>query len=81
MLGIILLIFADSRFKKINFKGLSYALLVALMIAIYTIVDALGSRASDAIIYLIYYFAFDGIIFNVLAFSKISKYWKKIKFF
>ena len=66
-LGIILLIFADSRFKKINFKGLSYALLVALMIAIYTIVDALGSRASDAIIYLIYYFAFDGIIFNVLA--------------
>ena len=52
-LGIILLIFADSRFKKINFKGLSYALLVALMIAIYTIVDALGSRASDAIIYLI----------------------------
>ena len=66
-LGIILLIFADSRFKKINFRGLSYALLVALMIAIYTIVDALGSRASDAIIYLIYYFAFDGIIFNVLA--------------
>ena len=66
-LGIILLIFADSRFKKINFKGLSYALLVALMIAIYTIVDALGSRASDAIVYLIYYFAFDGIIFNVLA--------------
>jgi len=65
--GIILLIFADSRFKKINLKGLSYALLVALMIAIYTIVDALGSRASDAIVYLIYYFAFDGIIFNLLA--------------
>ena len=87
-LGIILLIFADSRFKKINFKGLSYALLVALMIAFYTIVDALGSRASDAIIYLIYYFAFDGIIFNVLAifFLKNSnltlgffkKYWKEV---
>ena len=87
-LGIILLIFADSRFKKINFKGLSYALLVALMIAFYTIVDALGSRASDAIVYLVYYFAFDGIIFNVLAifFLKNSnltlvffkKYWREV---
>lgn len=80
-LGIILLIFADSRFKKINFKGLSYALLVALMIAIYTVVDALGSRASDAITYLIYYFAFDGIIFNALAIFFLKKSNLTLNFF
>lgn len=86
--GIILLIFADSRFKKINLKGLFYALLVALMIAIYTINDALGARASDSVTYLIYYFALDGIIFNLLAifflknselkFSFFKKYYKEI---
>ena len=79
--GILLLIFADSRFKKINFKGLTYSLLVALMIAIYTINDALGSRLSDSITYLIYYFAFDGIVFNILSIFILKNNNLKLSFF
>ncbi len=38
--GILLLVFANQKFKNINFTGLGYAVLVALTIAAYTINDA-----------------------------------------
>lgn len=62
--GIFLLIFADGRINKINFAGLKYALLVSMMITIYTIVDSLGVRASDPFKYIAYYFIIDGFAFN-----------------
>ncbi len=66
-LGILLLVFSEGNFKKINFKGLIYSLIVAFIIIAYTITDAKGARASNAIIYLLYYFALDGFIFNFIA--------------
>ena len=54
-------------FKKINFQGLTYSLIVALIIIAYTITDAKGTRASNALIYLLYYFSLDGLIFNIIA--------------
>lgn len=45
--GILLLVFANQKFKEINFKGLGYAVLVALTIAAYTINDAKGVRVSE----------------------------------
>lgn len=66
-LGILLLVFSEGNFKKINFKGLTYSLIVALIIIAYTITDAKGARASNALIYLLYYFSLDGFIFNIIA--------------
>jgi len=62
--GIFLLIFADGRINKINFAGLKYALLVSMIITIYTILDSLGVRASDPFKYIAYYFIIDGFAFN-----------------
>ena len=39
-LGILLLVFSEGNFKKINLKGLIYSLIVALIIIAYTITDA-----------------------------------------
>ena len=64
-LGILLLVFANQKFKNINFIGLGYAILVALTIASYTINDAIGVRISEPIMYITYYFALDGIVFNL----------------
>lgn len=64
-LGILLLVFANQKFKNINFIGLGYAILVALTIAAYTINDAIGVRISEPIMYITYYFALDGIVFNL----------------
>ncbi len=64
-IGILLLVFANQKFKQINFAGLGYAVLVALTIAAYTINDAKGVRISEPITYLTYYFALDGIVFNL----------------
>ena len=64
-LGILLLVFANQKFKNINFIGLGYAILVALTIATYTINDAIGVRISEPIMYITYYFALDGIVFNL----------------
>ena len=66
-LGILLLVFSEGNFKKINFQGLTYSLIVALIIIAYTITDAKGARASNALIYLLYYFSIDGLIFNIIA--------------
>jgi drug/metabolite transporter (DMT)-like permease len=63
--GILLLVFANQKFKNINFTGLGYAVLVALTIAAYTINDAKGVRISEPIMYITYYFALDGIVFNL----------------
>ena len=63
--GILLLVFANQKFKEINFKGLGYAVLVALTIAAYTINDAKGVRVSEPLMYITYYFALDGIVFNL----------------
>ena len=65
--GILLLVFSEGNFKKINIKGLTYSLIVALIIIAYTITDAKGARASNAVIYLLYYFSLDGFIFNFIA--------------
>ena len=65
--GILLLVFSEGNFKKINIKGLVYSLIVSLIIIAYTITDAKGARASNAIIYLLYYFSLDGFIFNFIA--------------
>ncbi len=65
--GILLLVFSEGNFKKINRKGLFYSLIVAVIIIAYTITDAKGARASNAIIYLLYYFALDGFIFNFIS--------------
>ena len=65
--GILLLVFSEGNFKKINIKGLIYSLIVSLIIIAYTITDAKGARASNAIIYLLYYFSLDGFIFNFIA--------------
>jgi len=64
-LGILLLVFANQKFKNINFIGLGYAILVALTITAYTINDAIGVRISEPIMYITYYFALDGIVFNL----------------
>ena len=64
-LGILLLVFANQKFKNINFIGLGYAILVTLTIAAYTINDAIGVRISEPIMYITYYFALDGIVFNL----------------
>ena len=66
-LGILLLIFSEGNFRKINVKGLTYSLIVAFIVLAYTITDAKGARASNAIIYLLYYFSLDGFIFNFIA--------------
>jgi drug/metabolite transporter (DMT)-like permease len=66
-LGILLLVFAEGKFKKINLKGLSYSLIVASIIVAYSIIDAKGARLSNAFIYLLYYFALDGFIFNIIS--------------
>jgi len=63
--GILLLVFANQKFKEINFAGLGFAVLVALTIAAYTINDAKGVRISEPLTYLTYYFALDGIVFNL----------------
>ena len=65
--GILLLVFSEGNFKKINIKGLVYSLIVSLIIIAYTITDAKGARASNAVIYLLYYFSLDGFIFNFIA--------------
>ena len=66
--GILLLVFSEGNFKKINIKGLVYSLLVAAIIVAYSAIDAKGARLSNAFIYLIYYFALDGFIFNVISY-------------
>lgn len=71
--GILLLIFSEGKFKKINFKGLSYSLLVALTITLYTIVDSLGARASNVVSYLFTYFILDGFAFNLMSFVFLKK--------
>jgi len=63
----LLLVFAEGKFKKINFKGLLYSLIVATIIVSYSIVDAKGARLSNAFIYLLYYFALDGFLFNIIS--------------
>ena len=82
--GILLLVFSEGNFKKINIKGLIYSLLVAAIIVAYSTIDAKGARLSNAFIYLIYYFALDGFIFNLLSYFTFKKhslnlvYFKKI---
>ena len=66
--GILLLVFSEGNFKKINIKGLVYSLLVAAIIVAYSTIDAKGARLSNAFIYLIYYFALDGFIFNLISY-------------
>ena len=65
--GIFFLIFSDGNYKKINFKGLGFSLLVAGTIVMYTLVDAQGARLSqNAISYGVYMFALEGITFNIV---------------
>lgn len=73
-LGILLLVFSEGNFKKINIKGLAYSLLVATIIVAYSTIDAKGARLSNAFIYLIYYFALDGFIFNLISFFTFKKH-------
>ena len=80
-LGIILLVFAEGKFKKINFKGLMYSLIVAVIIVAYSIVDAKGARLSNAFIYLLYYFALDGFLFNLISLFLFKQNRVSIKFF
>lgn len=72
--GILLLVFSEGNFKKINIKGLIYSLLVAAIIVAYSTVDAKGARLSNAFIYLIYYFALDGFIFNLISHFTFKKH-------
>ena len=71
--GILLLIFSEGKFKKINFKVLFYSLIVALTITLYTIVDSLGVRASNVASYLFTYFIIDGFAFNLMSLVFIKK--------
>ena len=71
--GILLLIFSEGKFKKINFKGLFYSLIVALTITLYTIVDSLGVRASNVASYLFTYFIIDGFAFNLMSLVFLKK--------
>jgi len=80
-LGILLLVFAEGKFKKINLKGLFYSLIVATIIVSYSIIDAKGARASNSFIYLLYYFALDGFVFNLIAFFILKKNNLKLAFF
>jgi drug/metabolite transporter (DMT)-like permease len=73
-LGILLLVFSEGNFKKINIKGLVYSLLVAAIIVAYSTVDAKGARLSNAFTYLIYYFALDGFIFNLISYFIFKKH-------
>ena len=68
--GILLLVFAEGKLKKINFKGLIYSLIVASIIVAYTIIDAKGARLTNAFIYLLYYFSLDGFVFNLISLFK-----------
>ena len=79
--GILLLVFSEGNFKKINIKGLLYSLLVSIIIIAYTITDAKGARASSALIYLLYYFAIDGFIFNFIAIFIFKKNQINVKYF
>ena len=72
--GILLLVFSEGNFKRINIKGLTYSLLVAAIIVAYSTIDAKGARLSNAFIYLIYYFALDGFIFNLISFFTFKKH-------
>ena len=64
--GIFFLIFSESDYKKIDFKGLGLSLMVASTIVVYTLVDATGARISDnGFSYGMYMFALEGIIFNI----------------
>lgn len=72
--GILLLVFSEGNFKKINIKGLVYSLLVAAIIVAYSTIDAKGARLSNAFIYLIYYFALDGFIFNIISYFTFKKH-------
>ncbi len=73
-LGILLLVFSEGNLKKINIKGLIYSLLVAAIIVAYSTIDAKGARLSNAFIYLIYYFALDGFIFNLISYFTFKKH-------
>ncbi len=79
--GILLLVFSEGNFKKINIKGLLYSLLVSIIIIAYTVTDAKGARASSALIYLLYYFAIDGFIFNFIAIFIFKKNQINVKYF
>ena len=71
--GILLLVFAEGKLKKINFKGLIYSLIVASIIVAYSIIDAKGARLSNAFIYLLYYFSLDGFVFNLISLFMFKK--------
>ncbi len=79
--GILLLVFSEGNFKKINIKGLIYSLLVAAIIVAYSTIDAKGARLSNAFIYLIYYFALDGFIFNLLSYFTFKKHSLNLVYF
>lgn len=71
--GILLLVFAEGKLKKINFKGLIYSLIVASIIVAYSIIDAKGARLSNDFIYLLYYFSLDGFVFNLISLFMFKK--------
>ena len=71
--GILLLVFAEGKLKKVNFKGLIYSLIVASIIVAYSIIDAKGARLSNACIYLLYYFSLDGFVFNLISLFMFKK--------
>ena len=56
-------IFAFVRTNRLAQSSIDY-LIVALIIIAYTITDAKGARASNALTYLLYYFSLDGFIFH-----------------
>ena len=68
-----MLVFAEGKLKKINFKGLIYSLIVASIIVAYSIIDAKGARLSNAFIYLLYYFSLDGFVFNLISLFMFKK--------
>ena len=80
-IGILLLVFAEGKFTKINFKGLLYSLIVASIIVSYSIIDAKGARLSNALTYLLYYFALDGFLFNAISLFLFKKKRITFKFF
>ena len=76
-----MLVFAEGKLKKINFKGLIYSLIVASIIVAYSIIDAKGARLSNAFIYLLYYFSLDGFVFNLISLFMFKKNMVSLIFF
>ncbi len=79
--GILLLIFSDGKFKKINVKGLINSFIVAGIIVLYSLNDAKGARLSNAFIYLFYYFMVDGFVFNLVSYFVFKKSKLELSFF